>query len=454
MQPGKKATCSKICSFGNCKSDGRTLPPDSGVTFIPFAKPCKEFRDEAVDLILKNNTSANRRHDTGKCEKCSRALRWISLCRRQDNRLRTLIDVSRSMFVCSKHFVGNAPKETNEDPMPANILPSQMATLRRIGKRKPPVDRSTVTAAAPKKQRPRTTCGSIRERENADVGQPKPVVIAAARSSPRSGLPSAAPTAEVEESDRTTLPAPCNAMQESARPSATNAPAVPTDETVAARLPMVVVVPAPTIVQTCPLFVISQQPQPSDIKALAQERMMSGWACMINERFACFIRYDVETHESFLEVRVFYCEAPLRCETFVFGEALADRSDLATEQRNVVNFHLLRGFMCRLDRMNVCKGIAKCELVQEFRKIETPRGGKFCGRSNSVRSTKCKSFCCGTKCLECVRYAHSLGALARRCRSRNGKVHENCNNRFLSREYAWQPSSQWPRGAKDQRRRC
>ncbi|RUS71359.1 hypothetical protein EGW08_020878, partial [Elysia chlorotica] len=105
------------CSFALCKNDSRHKhqPHMMGVRFHFFPHPVR-----------------NR-------DKC---LRWVSACQRPKF---TIEKVTRTMVVCSKHFIGgNGPTEDFPDPLPDNIIgfgtlsPFQMKTRSAVKKSQMP----------------------------------------------------------------------------------------------------------------------------------------------------------------------------------------------------------------------------------------------------------------------------------------------------------------------------
>ncbi len=118
FQTRRLVNSTKVCAFAGCKSDGRTLPKNTNVHFIPFAKPCKVFTDQEISCIVRN--CEDRNHNTKSCNQCSKAERWIRLSRRGDCHFQQLTDITKGTFVCSNHFAEGCSSENNPDPMPAN----------------------------------------------------------------------------------------------------------------------------------------------------------------------------------------------------------------------------------------------------------------------------------------------------------------------------------------------
>jgi hypothetical protein len=105
--------CRTYCCHGLCTSN--TIDIECGVTLLPFPKPCNEYIATLID-----NTKV---HNTKKCTKCSKCLRWIHLCKRADRRLKELCDISNHTKICSKHFVGGSgPTEAHPDPYAADSV--------------------------------------------------------------------------------------------------------------------------------------------------------------------------------------------------------------------------------------------------------------------------------------------------------------------------------------------
>ncbi|GFO39399.1 nuclease harbi1 [Plakobranchus ocellatus] len=101
------------CSYGTCKNDTRhkDRPHMEGVSFHFFPNPTKEE------------------------DKCRR---WVHACGRKDF---TLQDVTRTMTICSQHFVGgHGPTKDHTDPIPLHFTSSQV--VRYSKKRKAPAERS------------------------------------------------------------------------------------------------------------------------------------------------------------------------------------------------------------------------------------------------------------------------------------------------------------------------
>lgn len=75
--------------------------------------PCNDY----VTTIHDKST----KHSVKKCEKCSKGLRWIQLCKRADSQLQQLSDIRYASFICSKHFANKkGPTEMDPDPYPAS----------------------------------------------------------------------------------------------------------------------------------------------------------------------------------------------------------------------------------------------------------------------------------------------------------------------------------------------
>lgn len=111
------------CAWGLCNSDSRygeksKRPKQSmvGVKFFPFPKPKT---------------------------KLDRCMAWIKACGRKDF---TVKHVTRSTYVCSKHFVYGSPNTTYPDPFPA----LEHATSQDMRPKRPLPKRNMSSSKKPK----------------------------------------------------------------------------------------------------------------------------------------------------------------------------------------------------------------------------------------------------------------------------------------------------------------
>ncbi len=133
----------KHCCFGNCNSDSQYQHRLSmrGVFFIFFPKPNK-----------------NR-------EKC---LRWINACNRK---YFTLKNITKDVYTCSKHFVGDrGPTTEHPHPIPGMATSYDVRQLSKQ-KRKPPIYRSTVLQPESNDDETTIPYGESSSRADSDVIQ-------------------------------------------------------------------------------------------------------------------------------------------------------------------------------------------------------------------------------------------------------------------------------------------
>lgn len=101
------------CKWGTCNSDWRYREKDymNNVKLFPFPKPCKYFYCEMKDPTIVVW------HDRSTCSKCSLAMAWIQACKIEG--FNKLEHITRSCYVCSKHFVDGEPNGMNPVPVSA-----------------------------------------------------------------------------------------------------------------------------------------------------------------------------------------------------------------------------------------------------------------------------------------------------------------------------------------------
>lgn len=106
----------KHCKWGTCNSDSRYLVDSDSIKFIPFPKPCKDHR------LLKRDSSLQLKHNVNECAQCSKCLVWINACRVEG--VNNVDNITRSWFICSRHFVDGKPTLEFPNPLIAGSHPS------------------------------------------------------------------------------------------------------------------------------------------------------------------------------------------------------------------------------------------------------------------------------------------------------------------------------------------
>ncbi len=171
-----------------------------------------------------------------------------------------------------------------------------------------------------------------------------------------------------------------------------------------------------------------------NITALAHEQMNLGWACMINENYASFLKYNADTRACLVEINVMYSKTPIEIQTYISGQNLPVGSNLVQAQMAIRDCSDMKSFLLTVGKQNICKGIHKVELIEEFQKTNTTVG-KFCNRTDTVRAIKCKILTHSTKCIECLKYEYTLKTAILHGKKKSALQHINCNNRFLTAQH-------------------
>ncbi len=123
--PKPHGSGNKHCCYGTCNNDSREKYKKEGVGFIPFPKPCIPFR-------MHEYTGTESEHARN-CQPCSKAQKWLLMCRRQDGKFQKLDDITRSTYICNTHFVGgNGPTRDYPDPICATIATNQVRNTMNI----------------------------------------------------------------------------------------------------------------------------------------------------------------------------------------------------------------------------------------------------------------------------------------------------------------------------------
>ena len=98
----------KRCCYGLCKSDSGTKAyyEFSNFYFIPFPKPCLQFR--------RNEINEKRLQDRIiKCKECEKSDKSVKFYGRRDDKCSLINKVRSYTYICSLHFVGEAGPQNN-----------------------------------------------------------------------------------------------------------------------------------------------------------------------------------------------------------------------------------------------------------------------------------------------------------------------------------------------------
>lgn len=386
----------KVCAMGNCKSNGRKLPEDTPIFFIPFPKPCKKFTEENLNAMLHGTI---RTHKTSDCDTCSKAQRWIYLCRRNDILLQKLDDITFSSYVCTKHFVDpEGPTTLHPDPLPANVSDMEKEKIKRT-KRKPPMDRAEKLAIT--KKRTKDAQKTCEGHELVDESGSFSKETFDGTCSPMNSL--SAPNMALQ-----TLYSDMN------------------DDTSGLKSGFKGL-GAPNMCHAS-----TQYSEILDIMTFASKHLKSKWAIHVSDAYTAFVLYDAQNFNHSAEIRVTCIEDKLKCSLQILGKDVLD--DLGLHVQNVSNYENLDKLLNKFSHTMICGGITDEELKALYFSLEKKELFSFCYRSQAVRSPHCRLLTFGKKCVHCLMCEHKLKMTRRKHNKTMSNTHPKCNNRFLSKD--------------------
>ena len=119
----KNKGASKRCCYCTCKNDSHRISPkdEQSFVFIKFAKPCISYRHKLINCVKESISIF--------VLSVKKSEQWVKYCRRADEGLRTIENVTKDAYICSLHFY-NKTGPTNAYPNPIDHMKSAVNPVK------------------------------------------------------------------------------------------------------------------------------------------------------------------------------------------------------------------------------------------------------------------------------------------------------------------------------------
>ncbi len=169
--------------------------------------------------------------------------------------------------------------------------------------------------------------------------------------------------------------------------------------------------------------------QEQTVITLAKSYVTRGWATIVKGSQASFIKYNDQTFSCDAEVRIHDQDGHLHRNTFVFGQRVPSKSEVAIKGSKVSTLESVEDLLCLVDQLSLCNGIAHANLWPKYPKSKRSKHAYVCGKTNTVRAIECELLCYGVKCMKCLEVEKTLRVSRHQT---SNTVSKFCNNRYLS----------------------